>query len=1044
MHVRTCLMTLVFLAAAVSARAADVKLNGQTFRLPDGYSIELAAGPPGVDRPICAAFDERGRLYVADSSGSNEPLEKQLEEKPHRIVRLEDSNGDGRYDRSVVFVERIMFPEGTMWLDGSLYVSAPPSIWKLTDTTGDGNADRQEEWFQGKTLTHCGNDLHGPYLGPDGWVYWCKGAYAKQTYERAGKEPFTTSAAHIFRCRADAPRDPKTGSVLTSAIEPVMTGGMANPVDVEFTAGGERIFTTTFLVRPGGGLRDGLIHAVYGGVYGQQRGAINGHVRTGPLMPVLEHLGAAAPCGLTRYRSQVLGEGFQDNLFTCLFNMHKVTRHALKRDGAMFTTKAEDFVVSDNLDFHPTDVLEDADGSLVVVDTGGWYKICCPTSQLEKPDVKGAIYRIRRDGAPPVDDPRGLSLNWSSMAPTALAGLLADARPAVQDRAMDALARRGGASVEALSQTLAKDKRSQARLNAVWSLTRIDNQRARVAVRAALGDADETVRQAALHSISVRRDAGAVGDLLAVLETGTDANRRAAAEALGRIGDASVVPALLSAAGRASGRALEHSVMYALVEIGKSEPLRQALDDANPRTRRAALIALDQMPDAGLEPRHVVGLLSSDEPVLRDAADWIVDRHSEWAGDLVGYFEDQLERGKWSAETRRAFQGRLARFATDAAVRKLLADSLAHGKIERDSKQIVLRAMASSGQKQLPSEWADALTRLLQRDEGMLIREAVSVVRAIPTAKKGNEALTAALLAIGAGGTQRSTDVRLTALAAVPGGLSQVEFEVFTFAVEHLDQEQPAPTRSAAADVLVRGRLTSSQLATLAGALPSVSPLDIDKLLKAFDRSSDPAVGLALVSGLKRSSARSALQIETLKPHFAKYPQEVTDGAEGLYELLETDTAEQRDRLETLLATLPTGDVRRGQAVFHGTKAACAACHALGYLGGNVGPDLTRIAKIRNKRDLLEAIAFPSVSLVRSYEPVAIVTEEGKIYNGLVRREDSEELVLVTGANEEVRIPQDAIDERRASTVSIMPAGLDQQLTLQQLADLLEFLLTRK
>src|SRR5262245_10946481 len=276
---------------APSSKQVEIQLNGHTFTLPDGFTIEQIAGPPLVDRPITASFDDQGRLYVTDSSGSNDKVDKQLAETPHRVVRLEDTDGDGKFDKSIVFADKLMFPEGSMWFNGSLYVSTAPSIWKLTDTDGDGVADRREEWFSGKTLTGCANDLHGPYLGPDGWIYWCKGAFARQTYERDGKSlrvipdlPLTivgkavpvsgidskdtrtkklspsaptwsTRASHIFRCRPDG-----------SGLEFVMTGGMDNPVDVVFTPGGERIFTTTFLQNPGGGRRDGLLHAVYGGI----------------------------------------------------------------------------------------------------------------------------------------------------------------------------------------------------------------------------------------------------------------------------------------------------------------------------------------------------------------------------------------------------------------------------------------------------------------------------------------------------------------------------------------------------------------------------------------------------------------------------------------------------------------------------------------------------------------------------------------------------------------------------------------------------------
>src|SRR2546430_33581 len=303
------LLSSILVGLAFSAgpqlHSSEFKVDGCTFTLPDGFMLEKVAGPPLVNRPISADFDDQGRLYVTDSSGSNDKVEKQFQEKPHRILCLQDSHGDGRFDKSVVFADHMMFPEGLLWFNGAVYCGAPPSIWKLQDTDGDGVADRRSEWFQGKTLGGCANDIHGPYLGPDGWIYWCKGAFEQQTYERPGKKPLVSKAAHVLRCRPDG-----------SGLEPVMTGGMDNPVGLVWTPGGERIFTTTFLQHPAGGKRDGLVHAVYGGLYGKDHGVIYepSHKWTGPgFMPVLTHLGAAAPCGLIRYESKAFGPEYQDN-----------------------------------------------------------------------------------------------------------------------------------------------------------------------------------------------------------------------------------------------------------------------------------------------------------------------------------------------------------------------------------------------------------------------------------------------------------------------------------------------------------------------------------------------------------------------------------------------------------------------------------------------------------------------------------------------------------------------------------------------------------
>src|SRR5947209_5361632 len=130
-------------AGEPTAPVNKVELNGHTFTLSAGFEIELVAGPPLVNRPIVADFDEQGRLYVADSSGSNENVELQLQKKPHRILRLEDTKGNGKFDQRTVFADQMMFPEGVLRHAGSVYVAAPPSIWKLTDTKGDGVADQR-------------------------------------------------------------------------------------------------------------------------------------------------------------------------------------------------------------------------------------------------------------------------------------------------------------------------------------------------------------------------------------------------------------------------------------------------------------------------------------------------------------------------------------------------------------------------------------------------------------------------------------------------------------------------------------------------------------------------------------------------------------------------------------------------------------------------------------------------------------------------------------------------------------------------------------
>jgi len=1021
---RSFVAAFVLAAFFSQARGAQFKLGARTLTVPDGFEIEVVAGPPLVERPVSADFDEQGRLFVTDSSGSNEKVEIQLAEKPHRIVLLEDTTGSGKFDKSTVFADKVMFPEGAMWRDGSFYVGAPPSIWKFTPTP---SGLQREEWFKGKTLTGCGNDLHGPYAGPDGWIYWCKGAFAKQVYERPGKPPFVTRAAHIFRCRPDG-----------SELEPVMTGGMDNPVGVAFTETGERILCGTFFQNPANGKRDGLIHAIYGGVYGKIHDVIDEHPRTGEVLPIMSHFGPAAPCSVARYRSEIFGAEYRNNLFTCCFNLHKVVRSVLIPDGATFKTTDTDFLTSDDPDFHPTCVLEDADGSLIVLNTGGWYKICCPTSQLAKPDVLGEIYRIRRKGALKVDDARGLKINWAELTPKKLVQYLADVRPVVRDCAIDQLARNGNAAVSTLARILKNNASTEARRNALWSLTQIDSPSARKTVRVALADKDNTVRHVAALSCALWRDKDAFAALVKLLDDSDAQVQRSAAEALGRLGDSKAIAPILSAAAKLSdhSRALEHSLIYALIEIADPAETARGLQNVNRHVLRVTLIAMDQMPGKGVSPDVVAPLLVSRDPILKTTANWIANRHHDWGGALAGFLAERLGAGDLPQPEADALESQLASFARDEAIQKLIVRTLASEK--KQLRLVALRAMADADIKPTPVAWADQMISILQTQDVEILSAEIATAKGMSPPKQKGEELNAALQRIGVD-PHLDGLLRLQALAAA-GQLEKPSPDLFEFILKNLDASKPWAAQNNAAAILANARLDRAQLLELASLMRNIGPMELTKLLKAFDSTTDEEVQSSLLENLIAAKAVHSLRAEQLQPRFAKYSGPAREKADQLLALLNADAAKQKEHLDQLQAQLPPGDVRRGQAVFNSPKVACSSCHAIGYLGGHVGPDLTTIGTIRTERDLLESIVYPSASFVRSFEPMVVVTKSGEDFTGILRKDAADEVILVSGPQTEVRIPRPEIVEMHQGTVSIMPQGLDEQLSRQELADLLAFL----
>ena len=1039
-------LTLLLVGALFSnfVEAGETVIGSRTLRIPDGFEVELAADPSLVGRPIAVARDEKGRLYVTDSGGMTERAEKQLEAKPHSIRRLEDVDNDGIYDRSTLFADKLMFPEGCLWHDGSLYVAAPPEIWKFTDADDDGHAEKREVWFDGTTLTGCGNDLHGPYLGHDGRMYWCKGAFAEQKHDVTNRPQFVTRSSHIFRAKQDG-----------SEIEVVLTGGMDNPVNVAFNSTGERFLSCTFFQNPEAGRRDGLIHAIYGGVYGKKHDSIYEHPMTGDVMPVLNHQGAAAPCGLIGGSDVLFGGTATDNLFACYFNLHKVVRHELIANGPTFDTVDTDFLACDHPDFHPTDVFEDADGSLLIVDTGGWYKVCCPTSQLAKPDVLGGIYRVRRKDTESVADPLGLKIDWKAATSKELSLLLSDKRLFVQRRATAMLRSIGPDAAAAISSVALTHSSASSRLRAVWCLAGIECADARVAVAAALSDKDASVRQSAAHVAGLWREKAALPQLLNIAASKDAGPARAAMEAIGRICEPQTVADVLRIAGTltskqhdASGapadaaeRIREHACIYALIETAAPQETRTGLTSTSPRTQRAALVALDQMPNGGLSADDVLSQLNSKDDALRATAVWVLRRHSDWGESLASYFETRLTQiESLSPDETELTTDLLASLADSPAIQNLVEKHL-NGN-HKPATELCLNAIARTTLSSAPPGWLVALDSQLGQATDSDVTNIIAAVLNLRLPKEGHPELQQSLANI-ASKQLLPAETRLSALSAA-GANRAIDENTFQMLLTLITSDQALNDRTSACNCLASAALTTDQLNALLTSTQHIGPMDLPRLLPAFERDGSEVFGLKLVAGLTESKGLRGLRADLISQMLKKYPASVQAEGIKLQRLLNASLEEQTAALEKTLATLPEGDTRRGHEVFMSKKAACNACHKLGYGGGRLGPDLTSIGRARNRRDLLEAMMFPSISIVRGYESVSVELNDGRVVSGIVTSESGDEIVISVDAQKTHRISRTDIAEIVPSSVSPMPNGLATALTQQEIADVIAFLLSNE
>jgi putative membrane-bound dehydrogenase-like protein len=994
-------------------------------KVPTGFSIERAVDPSMLSYPMFASFDGEGRLFVFESDGSSPPSNKaMLENPPYHIRLLEDSDGDGVFDKSQIFADSLTYPKGGVFYQGSLYVSSSPDLLRLTDTDGDGVADKREVVLTGWVLNANGALLGGPFMGPDGWLYLTD---ARRGFDITTKEGqnFKGGSARIWRCRPDG-----------SGLESMSGGGFDNSIEIAFMPSGETVGTMTYFVNPEGGMRDALMHWVEGGVFPKPGPVIENDKfkMTGDLMPVMTKMARVAPSGLMRYRGSALGKEYSTNIFSAEFNTGRIMRHQVSAEGASYKTIDEPFVTSTVQDIHLTDVLEDADGSMLVLNTGGWFILGCPLSRVAKMDVKGGIYRIRRNGSPRVADPWGKKLNLQSMPVQTLASQIRDPRLAVRDNVIERLVENGESAVLPIKNTLLRSENAEMRAAGVFALYRIGTANAIREARMRLNDGNEIVRTSAARVMGLAKDKASVDKLRELVQKDKPSVRRQAATALGQIGDTRAVSALLTANTTNKDRFVDHSIIYSLITLKSTAPLIAALKSPSLAVRRSALIALDQMDGSVLSRENLVPFLNSKDEELRKAGIWVASHRPEWSDVVISFLKDRLSSPELSATDLTAVRDLMITFSSNNPLQQFLAEQFGDPATPAARQSLLIDVITHSPVKEFPAIWIDQMGRLLQGGSVEIKSQILGLIES-----RGIKVLNDQLDHI-VQNPATSSDFRLNALSSRLLSQPKISEEEFRMVQGYLEAKHESPIRQLAARVLAKAKLSDAQLIKLANE--QVAKTDVfllPSLVGAFGSSSDAGVGKAFVAALGASADRlDNLSEQDLQSLLNKYPQTIKTSADPLIARLRDRNAARLSELQAVEARLTRGDVVQGAKVFFG-KGICFSCHAVVNKGGKFGPDLTNIGQIRSGHDILEAIMYPGASFAREYETSKVITKSTS-HVGVIKEQFPDALTIEVGPGVIIRVQRAEISGIEPVSISMMPPGLDKQLTNEELSDLMAYL----
>lgn len=927
-----------------------------------GFTVELVAAEPLVMDPIAFAWGADGKFWVVEMA--DYPLGIDGQGKHGGRVRyLEDTNGDGRYDKSTLFLDGLGYPSGVWpWRKGVL-ISCAPEILYAEDTDGDGRADRRETLYQGFSEGNQQHRVNGFSYGLDNWLYGANGdSGGKIKSLKTGEE--VSISGRDFRIRPDAGRiEAQAGQSQFGRHRDDWGNwfGNNNSNPMWHYALEDHYLRRNPHVAP----PDGRV------MVSQVPGAAPVYPRSRTLERFNDFNKAnrfTSACSAIIYRDDLLGSEYVGNSFVSEPVHNLVHREVVEPKGTTFTSRRagdeaeSEFLASSDNWFRPAMVQTGPDGAIWVADM---YRHVIEHPQWIPPDWqkrldlraghdKGRIYRLYPKDRAPRAIPR-----LDKLTTQELVGALDSPSGWQRDMAQQLLIEQQDKSAVPHLQRLAQQStRPQARLHALCTLDGL-NALNETALMIGMGDSHPGVRRHAVRLAEPLLSASLPLQQVLMAKMVGDTDPQVAMQVAYSLGSCSDVRSAI---------VLSSILLRPQLDRFQRAAAYSSLNEKNLAEVLAAVI------DAQLaEPpvdllKTLLGLAASykNEPALIRGLDLIATPRN----------------GKYAAWQVAALTG--------------LLDSLDRDKLSLDKL----------GQKS-GGKLGAALTRVAALFE-------YSRTTVAQSDAPESERLLAAWL-VGRGPDRRQEDLQSLGKLLTPQTSGALQAAVVDALGRIDDKQTPAVLLSnwKAHGPQLRGRI-----------------LDV--------LAARPAGQQALVDALKRGDVKAAdIDAARRQQLLARLKGDLRSQAEAL--LAGSVDGNRREVIEGYQSALTlSGNLEQGTAVF---KKSCAACHKLGEVGHAVGPDLTALSD-RSPVAMLTHVLDPNRAVEAKFLSYTLITTDGRTFNGMLASETSTSVTLLAQENKQHVVLRSEIDELAASGKSLMPDGVEKDLSPQSMADLFAYLAT--